>query len=224
MNKTFNLYCDESCHLENDRHGYMLISYISAPYNQITLHHEKIRELKQKHHFYNEIKWSNVSHSKYAFFDELVDYFFATELNFRSIIVDKSKIDNETRGQDYDTFYYLMYYQLLHHKINMEHTYNIYLDIKDTLSVYKIRKLREILNIKYSCIRNLQNIVSKESLLMQLTDLLMGAISYHLNNKEKRVIAKRKLIEKIQSRFNLSLNHSTSKSQQKFNLFFIDLK
>ncbi len=29
MNKTFNFYCDTSCHLENDHQPYMLIEYVS---------------------------------------------------------------------------------------------------------------------------------------------------------------------------------------------------
>jgi hypothetical protein len=58
---------------------------------------------------------------------------------------------------------------------------------------------------------------------MQLTDVLMGAITYHLRGLNK-VTAKNKLIEKIQKHTQLPLNISTSKDFEKFNLFFIDLK
>ena len=40
-----------------------------------------------------------------------------------------------------------MYYSLLNHKINTQSIYNVYLDIKDSLSAYKVQKLKEILNI-----------------------------------------------------------------------------
>jgi hypothetical protein len=33
MNKTFNFYCDESCHLENDHQPYMLIGYVGCVVN-----------------------------------------------------------------------------------------------------------------------------------------------------------------------------------------------
>lgn len=224
IQKTFNFYCDESCHLENDDHKYMLISYVSSAYNQVQIHHEKIRQLKEKHNFYAEIKWSNISHSQYPFYAELIDYFFATDLKFRTIIVDKDQVENDRYGQTYDTFYYKMYYQLLNHKMDMRYAYNIYLDIKDSLSALKIRKLRKVLKLDYSAIRNLQNIHSHESLLMQLTDVIMGAIAYHLNFQDKSVIAKQKLINKIKEHSNLSLNRSTPKKSDKFNLFFIDLK
>lgn len=223
MGKTFNFYCDESCHLENDGKPFMLISFISVAYNQVELHHSKIKALQRKHHCYSEIKWSKVSKSQYQFYADLIDYFFATDLQFRSIVVDKSKVNNEIHGQTFDDFYYKMYYQLLYHKLNMEHNYNIYLDIKDTLSANKVRKLKEILNINYSSIRNVQNIRSHESLLMQLTDLLMGAISYLLR-EDLKVIAKNKLIDKIKSHSGDSLTKSSPKWKEKFNLFFIDLK
>ena len=33
--KTYNLYCDESTHLQNDQMPFMLISYIKCAYPQI---------------------------------------------------------------------------------------------------------------------------------------------------------------------------------------------
>jgi hypothetical protein len=223
IHKTFNFYCDESCHLENDQQPYMLISYVSSAYNQIELHNEKIRQLKNEHKMNTEIKWSKVSHSKYGFYADLVDYFFATDLQFRAIVIKKNQINNNTYGQSFDEFYYKMYFQLLNHKIDMEHTYNVYLDIKDTLSARKVKRLKEILNIRYSSIRNLQNIRSSESLLMQMADLLMGAMSYHLRGGGP-VIAKNRLIDKIKSHCQLPLTYSTPRDEPKFNLFFIDLK
>jgi hypothetical protein len=58
---------------------------------------------------------------------------------------------------------------------------------------------------------------------MQLTDIITGALSYHLRGLNK-VIAKNKIIEKIQQHSKHPLNSSTPKDHQKFNLFFIDLK
>ena len=222
MTKTFNFYCDESCHLQNDHQPFMLISYVSSAYNQVKLHHENIKNIKKKHDFHNEIKWSSVSKSKYPFYAELVDYFFSNDLHFRAVVVDKAAINLQS-GTTFDDFYYKMYWQLIYHKINMESNYNIYLDIKDTLSAGKVRRLKDILQIDFSSIKTLQNIRSDESLLMQLTDLLMGAISYHLRGLNT-VIAKTKLIEKIQHHTKQPLTQSTFKSYNKFNLFFIDLK
>lgn len=222
-NRTFNLYCDESTHLENDGFPYMIIAYVSSPWNEVKLHSQHIFELREKHHYKGEIKWSKISASNHTFYSELIDYFFATDLNFRAVIVKKSQIQKEVFGLTYNDFYYRMYYQLLNHKINMEYTYNIYLDIKDTCSFRKIRKLREILNIQYGNIRNLQFIHSHESVLLQMTDVIMGALNYYLR-EERAMTAKLKLIDKIQKHAKRPLDCTSPGSSDKFNLFFIELK
>ena len=222
MNKTFNTYCDESCHLENDHKPFMFLGSISSAYNQVRLHTEQINELKKKHNFYAEIKWTKVSQSKYHFYSELIDYFFATDLKFRAIGIAKEKIDNAVFGQTYDDFYYKMYYQLLNHKIDSRYAYNVYLDIKDTLSTYKVRRLKEILNIEYGVFRNVQNIRSNESVLMQFADFLMGTISYYKNNSEKQNQAKIQLTERLIKKSGYDLDHTNY--SEKLNLFFIELK
>ena len=112
-NKTYNFYCDESCHLENDSFPFMLISYISCAYNQVKLHSRNIRAIKLKHFSKGEIKWSNLSKSQYPFYSELVEYFFATDLQFRAIVIDKSKLKHEEFHQSHSDFYDKMYFQLL---------------------------------------------------------------------------------------------------------------
>lgn len=221
MSKTFNLYCDESCHLENDHKPYMFLGSINVAYNQIKETTQRIKELKLKHNFFGEIKWSNVSNSKSQFYYDLLKYFFETELKFRLVGINKSKIKNNNYNQTYNDFYHKMYYALLNYKINTLYNYNVYLDIKDTNSANKVNKLKEILNIKYGVFRNVQNIRSHESILMQLTDFLMGAISYYNNDKDKKNETKIKLIDKIKNISNVDLN--ITNYNEKLNLFFIEL-
>lgn len=223
MSKTFNFYCDESCHLENDKMPFMLIGYVSCAYNQVKLHSDNIRQLKAKHNVFYETKWSGLSKSAYPLYNDLIDYFFATDLQYRAIVIDKTQLNHDAFQQNHDDFYYKMYFQLLSKKLYPECNYNIYLDIKDTRSAKKVNGLKKFLNANYVTVRNLQNIRSHESELMQLTDIITGALSYHLRGLNK-VIAKNKIIEKIQQHSNHPLNHSTDKNQPKFNLFFIDLK
>ncbi len=223
MTKTFNFYCDESCHLEKDGAPFMLIAYVSSAYNQVKMHNDNIRKIKQKHNLHTEAKWSSISKSSYPFYSEMIDYFFATDLQYRAIVIDKSQLKHENFNQSHDDFYYKMYFQLLSKKIEPEFNYNIYLDIKDSRSAKKVNGLRKYLNGNFIAVRNLQNIRSHESELMQLTDIITGAIGYYLRGFNK-VIAKNKIIEKIQLHSKLPLNSSTAKDSQKFNLFFIDLK
>lgn len=224
MYKTFNIYCDESCHLENDHKQYMVLGSVSSAYNQVRRHTERIKDLKRKHHFYGEIKWTKISQSKQKFYNELIDYFFDTDLMFRAVIVNKTRLKNIAFNQSFDEFYYKMYYYLLNHNKNVNHSYNVYLDIKDTLGATKVAKLKDILNIRYGVFRNIQNIRSNESSIMQLSDFIMGAIAYHLNNQNKKVEIKKRIITKIASHTPTGLNNSTHFGEEKMNLFFIDLR
>lgn len=223
MYKTFNIYCDESTHIEKDREPYMILSYISTPYHLLKMHNKNIREMKIEHFYKGELKWSKLSKSQYPFYNELIDYFFSNEsLSFRAIIIDKSQLNHKAFNQDHNTFYDKMYYQLLNKKIHPNHTYNIYLDIKDTYSYLKAKSLKKYLERDYKNIRNLQVIRSHESELMQLTDVIMGAINYKLRGFNK-VTAKNNVIEKIEKLSDKSLTVQTSPHETKFNLFFIDL-
>jgi hypothetical protein len=223
MDKTYNFYCDESCHLEHDNNQYMILSYICTPFHLVKLHNQLIREMKIKHHFKGEIKWSSLSKSQYPFYNELIDYFFSNDLLFRAIIIDKTKLDHKSFNQDHNLFYDKMYYQLLNKKIDPNNNYNIYLDIKDTNSYIKARSLKLYLERDYHNIRNLQIIRSYESELMQLTDVIMGAINYKLRGLNK-VTAKNNIIQKLESLYGKPLTIGTLQNAHKFNLFYIDLK
>lgn len=227
MSKTFNLYCDESTHLIHDGHPYMLLSYISIAYPQIRLAKEEIKAIKRKFNYTEELKWTNVHSATYKVYAELVDWFFMNELEFRTVVVDKSQIDEKRAYYSFNDFYFRMYFQLLHTKVDFQNRYNVFLDIKDTCSGEKLEKMKKIMSYN-SSIGTLQFIPSRESVFIQLADVLMGAINYNLRiqkgDVKGNVIAKLKLIEKIKRHSNISLNTTTPLSRNKFNLFFITLK
>lgn len=221
-NKTFNIYCDESCHLEHDHKRFMFLGKMSCAFPQVKRHAERIKELKRKHNFYAEIKWTSVSMSKLSFYLELVDYFFDTDLRFRAIGINKQQIKCDEMGQSFEDFYYKMYYYLLNYKVDTTDHYNVYIDIKDTWSNQKAKRLGEILNTKYGVFRKVQCIDSGESILLQMADFLMGALSYNLNDVEKRNEAKVRVIESIKKHCPGGDIVHTNMSE-KFNLFFINL-
>ena len=227
MSKTFNLYCDESTHLIHDGHPYMLLSYISIAYPQIRLAKEEIKAIKRKFNYTEELKWTNVHSATYKVYAELVDWFFMNDLEFRAVVVDRSQIDEKRADYSFNDFYFRMYFQLLHTKVDFQNRYNVFLDIKDTCSGEKLEKMKKIMSYN-SSIGTLQFIPSRESVFIQLADVLMGAINYNLRiqkgDVKGNVIAKLKLIEKIKRHSNISLNTTTPLSRNKFNLFFITLK
>lgn len=155
----------------------------------------------------------------------MIDFYFdKTDLAFRALIVpDKSILDHDRFHQSYDDFYYKMYFDMLKVILDPDCIYNIYLDIKDTRSRDKILKLREVLSNSHydfsqQIIRKIQHARAHEIELIQLTDLLTGAISY-INRDLKTSVVKLKLIERIKKRSHYSLINTTLYREMKMNLF-----
>ena len=130
-----NVYCDESCHLENDKIKVMAIGGIYLPENSIRQINKDINGIKDKHRVsrFREIKWTKVSTSLIDYYIDIVNYFFENELlSFKAVIVlDKTKLDHAEYNQTFDEFYYKMYYLTLNYIFNSSSQFNVYLDIKD---------------------------------------------------------------------------------------------
>ena len=141
--------------------------------------------------------------------------------------MEKSQIDEARADYTFNDFYFRMYFQLLHTKVDFQNTYNIYMDIKDSCSSEKLKTLNRIMSYN-SSVGRIQFIRSHESVFIQLSDVLMGAINYNLRIEkgelQGKVLAKRKIIDKIKKHSNISLSETTPLSRKKFNLFFISLK
>ncbi|HMN26351.1 MAG TPA: DUF3800 domain-containing protein, partial [Ignavibacteriaceae bacterium] len=76
-------------------------------------------------------------------------------------------------------------------------------------------------NYEYSVFRIIQSVHSKESIFIQLADLILGAISYKLR-KLSAVQTKLDIIKKIEKECGHPINRITPKEEQKLNLFFIE--
>jgi hypothetical protein len=222
-----NIYCDESCHLPNDNSEIMVLGATWCPTQKRAEIFQRIREIKTRHGLPKnfEIKWNKVSQSKVSFYLDIVNYFFDDDdIHFRALVVpNKKELDHEKFGQDHDTFYYKMYFDLLKVILNPEHSYNIYIDIKDTNGQEKVLNLQSVLrnnhyDFKKRIVRKIQQVHSHEVELLQITDILIGAISYlhrNLNSNEGKLA----IIDKIRSRSGYSLKQSTLYKESKFNIF-----
>lgn len=223
----FNIYCDESCHLENDQQTVMVLGAIWCPTEKTREISTRLREIKVSHSLSAtlEVKWSKVSPAKKDFYMAYLDYFFDDDdLHFRALIVpDKTQLRHEAFGQDHDTFYYKMYFHMLKVLFSPEATYRIYLDVKDTRSAAKVEKLHEVLcnnmyDFSRTIIERLQTVRSHEVEILQLTDLLTGIISY-TNRQLAGNEAKQALVSRMQKRSGYSLTRTTLLRESKVNLF-----
>ena len=192
--------------------------------------YKDIKDIKLKHGIssHREIKWTKVSNAKLDYYKELIHYFFSNEsLNFRAVVIpDKSKLNHDKFSQTHDDFYYKMYFYLIRKFLNNKHELQIFMDIKDTHGNKKIRKLKKILqnfskNRFEHSVKNIQLIRSHENSLLQLTDLLIGAISYK-NRGLSNSNSKLELISLIEEYTNFNLDKTTMLSEIKFNIFIFD--
>ena len=226
MKSVVHIYCDESCHLENDRMKAMVLGALCCPADRRKSISRRLKELKAEHGLSPgfEIKWVKVSPAKLAFYKLLVDLFFDEPmLNFRGVIVpDKKLLDHERFGQNHDEFYYKQWFLLLDRLIKLGNGYRIFIDIKDTQGSEKVGKLHEILcNARYDfnqdVINSIEQVQSDHVPLLQLADLLIGVLSY-AHRGLLGSPAKQALVSHVQGSSGLNLLKSSSLNEQKFNL------
>lgn len=226
MSETYNIYCDESCHLEHDHQKAMVIGAVWCPFDQRKEIATRIREIKKKHGLSQdfEVKWTKVSPAKKEFYLDLIDYFFDDDdLHFRALVVpDKSILNHEAFKQTHDEWYYKIYFDMLKIVINPASRYNIYLDIKDTLGGKKVEKLHEVIcnslyDFSRQIVEKVQIVESKHVEQLQLTDLLIGSLSY-LHRGLSGNSGKEALIERMKERSHYSLIRNTLPQEKKVNI------
>ncbi|MFC1636475.1 DUF3800 domain-containing protein [Planctomycetota bacterium] len=228
MPSIYNIYCDESCHLEHDHLGVMVLGAVWCPKENAREIAQRIQKIKARHGLSDrfEIKWTKVSPAKQQFYLDIINFFFDSKnLHFRALIVpDKSRLQHDSFfGQSHDVFYYKMYFTMLKQILSPSEIYHIYLDIKDTRSREKTAKLHEVLcksmyDFSRTIIGRVQVVHSHEVQQIQLADLLLGTVSY-VNRELGQNRGKVGLVNRVKQRSGYSLQHSTLLKEEKFNLF-----
>ncbi len=232
MTKLINIYCDESCHIENvaikPENRFMVLGGIACEEGSKKSIFDRIKEIKRVHGLSQraEMKWTKVSLPKIQAYKDLISYFFDCEsLSFRAVVIDKTKLNHEAFNHTHDLFYYKTYWQMLGWFIDNRYSYNVYLDIKDTRGISKIQELQRILcashgNGQCRVVTRMQEVRSHEVALLQVVDVLIGAISYANRFPDGGASsAKNDLVAFIKEKTGLSLQHSTFLGARKFNIF-----
>ncbi|PKL20413.1 MAG: DUF3800 domain-containing protein [Spirochaetae bacterium HGW-Spirochaetae-4] len=226
MSETYNIYCDETCHLEHDVSKVMVLGAVWCEQEKVEEIGHRMKEIRIKYGIppYLEIKWVKVSPAQKAFYLDIIDYFLDDDdLHFRGIIIpDKTKLNHQAYNQTHDDWYYKMFFDLIKVIISPEDRYNIFLDYKDTWGAKKIQKLHNVLsNSTYDfsreIVQRIQLVRSHQVQLIQLCDLLIGAIEYknrHLSESDPKAAIVARLIE----RTGYSLEHTTLLKEKKMNL------
>ncbi len=178
-----------------------------------------IRELRQRCGVYGEFKWNRVSPSRAGFYRDLVRLFFSVEARFRALVLRADELDAVRFHQaDSELMFYKFYYQLLHYWILDFNTYRIFVDTKTNRAHDRLKTLQRCLsNANLSAVVEVQALPSHQVDLIQLADVLMGAVSYKFH-RSGTSRAKWEVVQEIEGRLGREIG-STSRAEDKFNIF-----
>ncbi len=223
----YKIFCDESNHLLNDKSNLMVNGAIMVPENKVQEYNRYIKYLRHKHNYHYELKWTKLFSHNFSFYRELIDFFIDSEMRFKAtLVINKQLHRHQDYGYNHNDFYYIAFYYTLRDFIDSElfSNYKVYLDYKDTKGGEKIKILKETLETKGLRTNNVNIYIinSKESQLLQLCDLFIGAIGYrNRQDIEKRSRIKNRIIDYLLEK-RLAL-HFTARDENKFNIFKWDL-
>lgn len=227
----FEVYCDEN-HPElftssKPTAKYLMIGSLWIPSELRQEIKQKIHKLRQEYSLWGEMKWHNVAPTSLNFYKSLIDLFqsYGEQMRFRCIAVDIEHFQKDYHQGDSELGFYKFYYQVLHHWILDFNEYIIFCDIKTNRDLTRLKTLKQCLNNANitSHVRDVQALPSKEVVLIQLTDILLGMASARLNNKLKAGSAKSKLVEYFEEKINRTIA-PTYRNENKFNVFKINLR
>lgn len=219
-----NVYCDESRHTSNPEDPFMVIGALSCPRDKKEEIARRINLLRKQYATWREFGWKTLSPNRRDFYWSLLEL-FATEpsLSFRCIVADRSILDHEQYNDgDNELGFYKLYYQMLVHWLKRDHAYHIFLDGQQNKTQRRFIDLRDILRRKLTGkakIECLEPVSSHRIPLIQLADLLIGAVGYTWNDRQGSEIKLEYCAEVAKIAGLRTLKTTTTLSAEKFNIF-----
>lgn len=228
MNK-YNIYIDESS-IDNPKNNYMVIGGIFLKRESKNFFKKAIKEIRKKHNYFSEIKWTKFNKKTIPFMKDIIDLFFEKEnIDFYSIVIERSRVLYDVyHSWDKEVAFYKFIYQLLQNRFLNESIYYLFLDYKEIRkrdSLKELKNFLDIIIIRRKCInskiQHLQHYNSKNIEFIQLADFFSWAIWYEKNWFWKSE-AKKEIIKYIAKKlWKKDLNFKSNKEDKKFNIFKI---
>lgn len=226
---TYEIYCDESCWealYDKASHQYAAIGgiWIPAPKRQEVK--TFIGNLKNKYGLHGEMKWNHICPKSVEMYKELVNMFFDdNQIRFRAICIKSAKVNHARfNAGNGELGFYKFYFQLIHHWMLMGNSYQIFVDYKTNGYQHRVQELGTILNNASTAeLIQIQALPSEESALIQLADVLTGAVASAFNSQRTKSKAKQSIRDLIEKRMGHGIK-GTSADETKFNVFNIILR
>lgn len=218
----YRLYCDES-RIQDARH--MLIGGLWVLDEAEAALRQCLQDVRSEYRMTAEFKWTKVSRAKRAAYAAWVDAFLDSPgVTFRCIVVDTHVLDYKTfhRG-DEELGFYKFYYLLVSRNLMPAHSYWLYTDERRNRKANRLEVLRIVTNRywqKQAGVMPLRGIEPRRSHgedLLQLTDVLLGAVGYAWNGLDTSP-AKRELGAHLAARLGwATLRTATRRDASKVN-------
>jgi hypothetical protein len=192
----YHIYCDES---RQSQDRFMVIGGLIIDAPEIERFTATMRKFRDEQKMFAELKWTKVTDQKLPQYKRFVDYFFALNntdvLHFHCIIVDNHQVDHHKFSKgDKELGFYKFYYQLLLHSFGKRYCregeddrFIVRLDERNssyslgTLKVVLNRGLNKKYKISTEPFVSIEPMNSKASELMQVNDIILGAIGSQKN-------------------------------------------
>ena len=226
-----DVYCDEAYpdlfSTNKPQAQYLIIGSVWLRSDDRERFKADIHSLRNRYKIGGEFKWTKVSPSKADFYKELMAWFHkqGENLRFRCIAIDHQQVDLiHFHQNDQELGFYKFYYQMLHHWIHPFNRYRIFCDFKSNRLRNRLHTLKTCLihsNLT-AAIETLQSVRSRESVLIQLTDVLVGIASARLNDRLTSGGAKECTVAHLEGLLGRGIT-STALCEKKFNVFKINL-
>lgn len=177
------VYCDESRQDPGPKNAFMGIGSLWVPESRHDALKKRLKEIASDHGIGSEIKWQKTSSWSIEKYKAIVNAFMEeTDVRFRIIVIEQQQLDYDTYHEgDRELGFYKFHYELIVKWLEPQMRYIILLDHKRNRLPGRYAKLEEVLRFVAPSNTEIRRVTahpdSKQSLIVQLTDLLTGAVT-----------------------------------------------
>lgn len=184
--RTFSIFCDESWRMTGGGNWFVALGATVCDTACVRSYAGSARRLKARHGFRAgfETGWTKISPAKAVFYRETIDMFLHRDnLRFVGLIGASGRNPEEDERDPRRGSREELDRRLLGAVLQGPHRYRIYTGVTDTRGGARLRRLRETVDALppgagRPRVERVQQIRAGESELLQLTDLLTGALAY----------------------------------------------
>ena len=205
--KEYFIWCDES-----DQSGKFFSNFYGGVLVKSEDLHEVMHALQKvcrRLHLHDEIKWQKISDHYVMKYIALMDVFFnlikEDKIKVRIMFIQNAYKTSDLYDMHKRDVFFILYHQLIKHAFGLIHSntnekemfLRLYFDFlpytlkKREMFKQSLHNLQSLKSFQFAGIKirkpDIAEVDSKKHLMMQMLDVVLGAVCFYLNNKHKEV-------------------------------------